>query len=94
MDVEVLVRGWLLDGIGEQRNVACALDSFGHQALVFGTVAGYPPRQNLAAFGNKTAQFVNFLVFYGHGLIYAEITHALFRLTGALAQENSSFFRS
>jgi hypothetical protein len=94
MDAEVPAGGYLLDGVGKQRDVTCALDSLGHQALVFGAVAGYPPRQNLAALGNKAAQFVNLFVFYGHGLIYAEITHALFRLTGAFAQEKFLLLQS
>jgi hypothetical protein len=80
----------LLNRIGQKRNVAGALNGLGHQALVFGTIAGYPPRQDLAAFSDKAAQLVGFLVFDGYGLIDAEATHAFFGLTGAFAQKYSS----
>src|SRR5215510_13476544 len=56
LTVGLLTRRFLIRRVGQQRDVARALDSFSQHALVRGARARDSPRQNFAALGNVALQ--------------------------------------
>jgi len=80
----------LVAHVGQQRQMACALDGLGQGALVNGTGAGHAAGQDLGALGDISPQLRDILIIDRIRSVHAELAD-LFMLLSVLIGCRGSF---